>query len=251
MPIRIRSGRDGLGIIVAVIVVMGGLPSMSPAQGITIPRYRGPLSPSETLSISFPGMHYDPVDTPLLWTRSGDIVIAHWERYSSGDVMGATCQGSGIFILSRQHKTARALSVGEPICQATFAYDGLAVDSSVQWVIYSAAHPLPNARLVRINLRTGHGDSLSTACSFVEYPAFSRDNQSVAGTEWCFGRSNVRASLFIAHSDGSNPRRIAVADSVGIYAPSWSPDDKFIAFGLDTLSRTWINIWDVATGEPG
>jgi hypothetical protein len=233
-----------LGLVIALMV---GLQGTSSAQGIIIPRYRGPISPPETLS--FPGMHYDPVDIPLLWTRTGEIVIAHRESYSnSGDVIGGTCDGSGIFILSLQHKTTRSLSVGKPVCQATLADYGLAIDSSVQWVIYTT-HSLPSAWLVRINLRTGHSDSLSTGCSYVEYPALSRDNKWVAGTGWCFGRSNVQASLYIAHSDGSNPRRIAVADSVGIWAPSWSPDDKFIAFGLDTLSRTWINIWDVATGK--
>ena len=51
-----------------------------------------------------------------------------------------------------------------------FRTHGLTVDLSVQWVIY-AVHLLHSARLVRINLRTGHSDSLSTGCSYVEYPS--------------------------------------------------------------------------------
>lgn len=93
-----------LGLVIALMV---GLQGTSSGQGISIPKYRGPVSPLETLSVSFPGMHYDPVDTPLLWTRTGEIVIAHGERYSSGDVIGATCGGSGIFVLSLHHRTVR------------------------------------------------------------------------------------------------------------------------------------------------
>jgi hypothetical protein len=42
-----------LGLVIALMV---GLQSTSSAEGISIPRYRGPVSPPETLS--FPGMHY-------------------------------------------------------------------------------------------------------------------------------------------------------------------------------------------------
>jgi hypothetical protein len=98
-----------------MIVLMLGLQGASFAQVISIPRYRSPISPPETLSLSFPGMHYDPVDTPLLWTRTGEIVIAHAEHYSSGDVMSATCGGSGIFARALQRGTARSLFAGKSI----------------------------------------------------------------------------------------------------------------------------------------
>ena len=113
MPLR-------LGLVIALMV---GLQGTSSAQGISIPRYRGPVSPAETLSLQ--GMHYDPVDIPLLWTRTGEIVIAHEEHYSSGDVMGSICTGSGIFTLSLQHKTVRFLSVGDPV--------SLAIPALSQW----------------------------------------------------------------------------------------------------------------------
>lgn len=235
-----------LGLVAALMV---GLWNTSFAQAISIPKYSGPISPRE--SVSLQGMHYRPIDTPLLWTQTGEIVIAHEEHYSSGDVVSATCGGSGIFILSPQHGTARSLAVGAPVCEATFSHYGLVVDASIQWVMYTT-HRLPSARLVRINLQTGHSDSLATGCSYVEYLALSRDNKWVAGTGWCFGRSNVQASLFIARSDGSDPHRIAIADSIGIFTPSWSPDDKSIAFVFDSSGKgagDAIGIRDVVSGR--
>ena len=110
----------------------------------------------------------------------------------------------------------------------------------------------PSVPLVRIDLRTGHSDSLSTGCTYLADPALSRDDKWVAGTGWCFG-NNEQASLYIAHSDGSNPHHFVVIDSGEAWTPSWSPDDKSIAFGLDSANgragNNVIVIRDVSNGR--
>ncbi|HXC25720.1 MAG TPA: hypothetical protein VNU46_07385 [Gemmatimonadaceae bacterium] len=122
----------------------------------------------------------------------------------------------------------------------------------MQWVLYTT-YPSLKGNLARIELRTGHSDSLSTGCTYLAYPALSRDDKWVAGTGWCFG-NNEQASLYIAHSDGSNPHHVEVTDSGYAWAPSWSPDDRSVVYEIEYTPRNKtesnaIAIRDVSNGR--
>src|SRR5438445_3128543 len=96
-----------------------------------IPRFHGRLDSRDSRFTK--GMNYDPDDVVLSWTLRDTLIVAHVERYSSYDVFGATCAGSGIVAVPAAGGISRPLALGKPVCDAVLTSDGVAIDPSISW----------------------------------------------------------------------------------------------------------------------
>ncbi|OGF64542.1 MAG: hypothetical protein A2Y62_06860 [Candidatus Fischerbacteria bacterium RBG_13_37_8] len=64
--------------------------------------------------------------------------------------------------------------------------------------------------------------------------------------------SNISGDIWIMNLDGSDKRRITMNDSTSEYYPTWSPDDRYIAYcvTLDEKAPNWsLWIMNIETGE--
>jgi len=174
--------------------------------------------------------NYDPVDVPLSWTKAGGLVILHDERYSSHDVMGSSCRGSGLFALPDGGAPARALSVGAPACYADGA---VAVAPDGTWAVFSQRMLPNNSGLARLEIATSRLDTLPTACAvYLQGPAISPDGARIAAVGLCRDRDQEHWTLYVMNRDGSGLRPLSThpADQA---APSWAPGGDHLAAGQD------------------
>lgn len=219
-----------------------------PSQsGAIVPRDAGPLAEAERY---ISRMHYDPSDAALAWTKDKGILIAHVERYSSGDVSSARCEGSGIFSVNVTTSAVRALATGAPTCGAADEYGGVGISSDGGWIIYSARTLPNNERLVKIDLATQREDSLPMTCKiYFEHPAVSPDGHWIAGDGQCMNRDEPWG-LYMMRDDGSNLQRIDPNDSTKIRSPTWDPTASYLVF-QETAKASgaipYIATWDLSS----
>lgn len=225
------SHRATLSAVIAVILSSCRGPD---AQGAsTIPRFRGDLDSVDGRFVE--GMNYDPTDIALAWTDTGTIIVAHAERYSSADVFSGTCAGSGVFAVPSNGGTPKPLVVGASVCDAVLKSQGLAVDPSAQWLVYSV-HLLPNnSGLVRLDLRTARAETLSTGCRvYLDHPSISRDGRLIAAIGLCRNREQPDWGAYVLRADGSGLRDVAHGIPFAETAPAWSPDASQLLLGGPT-----------------
>jgi Tol biopolymer transport system component len=209
-----------------------------------IPRFTGRLDAEESSYIM--GMPYRPSDHPVAWTPGGELIVAHGERYASGDVVGGTCSGSGFFAVREGGGTARSIRTGAPACYA-LTEDGYSYGSGS--VVYSARVEPNNSVLVRLDLATGRTDTLRTACPvYLEDPAVSPDGTRIAARGLC-GRDQEEYGLYLMNADGSGLRELFRAP----WHPSaaWSPDGRrlVVTRTLDRGVRPLLSIVDTSGRE--
>jgi hypothetical protein len=128
----------------------------------------------DTASRAVRGMRYDPVDHPLRWLSDSALIVSHVEHYSYADVGRTTCDGSGIFLVSATGRgSVKTVATNRAVCDAIMG-NGVTVDPSGHWIVYSV-HVLPNnSRLVRLGFDVGRPDTLQTGCAvYHEYPSLS------------------------------------------------------------------------------
>ena len=195
----------------------------------TIPRYRGQLTPDDARFIT--RMNYDPFDAPFAWLPTDQILIGHSEVYSSADVFSRTCAGSGFYWVSLTTGITRAVSIGEPACEAASAHDGAAADPQGRWIVYSASVPINSSRLFRLDLPSSRIDTLRTGCRiYHDQPAVSRDGRLIAGRGLCRDRNQDYYRIYVTGADGSGLRPISTSESASDEMPAWSPDGRHIVF---------------------
>jgi len=99
--------------------------------------------------------------------------------------------------------------------------------------------------IITVPLEKGDARNLTNSPGSREHdPIWSPDGQSIA---W-FSDASGEYSLMIAPQDGlSQPREIKIPSPTFYYAPTWSPDSKYVAF-TDHLQQLWMI--DVASGKP-
>jgi dipeptidyl aminopeptidase/acylaminoacyl peptidase len=217
-----------MGLSVRLITIATVVCSPCANAQTIIPAATGRLDPAEARDIQ--GMRYHPVDRPLRWLSNGTLIVAHVEQYSYADVSGRTCKGSGIFVVSANGKGAvEPLAIGRAGCDAITG-NGVAVDPTGHWILYSV-HVLPNnSRLVRLDLDAGRPDTLQTVCAiYHEYPSVSPSGRQVAAHGMCRERAGEFA-IYLSDADGSHLRRVIATDSVSNEQPDWSPDGAHLTF---------------------
>jgi Tol biopolymer transport system component len=189
----------------------------------SVPRYVGPVDSSVIRR-----MPYRPVDRPLVWQSTGDLVISHVEFYSYADMVGSTCEGTGVYRIAPDG-TVTALATGRPLCDPhDLSGAGLAVDRDVRWIVRSSSVGGASMRLVRFDLGTLRVDTLSTECSFdLQAPAVSPDGRRVVVLGAC--RYDDRLGVFIAQLDSTPSRRLTPRGHNEYEDPAWSPDGARIA----------------------
>jgi Tol biopolymer transport system component len=197
--------------------------STIPLRTSTIPRFRGELDSADARFTK--GLHYDPVDVALAWTRAGTIIVAHYEHYSLADVFSGTCAGSGIFAVPAGGGPVSPLVVGRPVCEAFPRQYGVAVDPSANWLVYSVSIPPNNSALVKLSLRTKTVHVLSTGCrAYLQNPSVSPDGRFISAIGICRSREQPDWATYILRSDGSELRGLALDVPIDQSAPGWSPD---------------------------
>lgn len=169
-------------------------------------------------------MNYTPVDIALAWTNADTIIVAHSESYNYADVYSETCAGSGIFMVSATGGLVRPVAVGSAVCDGLFLDEGIAIDPSGNWLVYSARTLPNNSVLVKLMLRTGHADTLPIACHpYLEHPSVSPDGNAIATIGLC-NRKQRDWGAYVLHSDGSGLRDLAEGVGFKETAPAWSND---------------------------
>ena len=201
-------------------------------QGAVIPRWQGVPDTSEGRYLE--GLKYDPADRALAWEASGRLVVEHRETYSSHDVYGSTCGGSGLFAVYPDD-TSRApapIATGSPACRLLSHTTGVSLRPGGREVAVGGHIPVNDSRVVRYDLITGDTAVLPAPCDdpwgAVE-PAWSPTGDHLVFTSGC-GHPSGREALFLSRPDGSAARRIAPEDTVGEEQPAWSADGRWIAF---------------------
>jgi Tol biopolymer transport system component len=76
---------------------------------------------------------------------------------------------------------------------------------------------------------------------FVRYPDLNSD-----GSKLVF---NFQGDIWLANSDGTDPRRMTIHESYD-YVPLWSSDDKSIAFSSNRFGNNDIFLLPAAGGLP-
>jgi dipeptidyl aminopeptidase/acylaminoacyl peptidase len=214
--------------LVAIALAVGICNSPCTAQ-VAVARYKGPLDTSETRWTN--GLRYDPVDLPLQWRSSSELLIAHLEGYSFADVGGSTCGGTGIFRVAPNGRgTATPLAVGQPACDAIRSSDGLTIDPEGRWIVYSVHVPVNSSRLVRLELGTTRADTLPTSCTVdLRHPSISPDAQRVAVHGLC-RRNDEEYNIYLMRADDSTLRPLNQPDGFSHEDPAWSPDGARLTF---------------------
>jgi tol-pal system beta propeller repeat protein TolB len=93
-------------------------------------------------------------------------------------------------------------------------------------------------RLVAVDVATGTATTISTA-SMPSAPAYSRDGKQIA---FCSTETGD-AEIYIARSDGSQPRRATFNPGIDT-APSWSPSGDRIVFTSDRCGKPQLFLMD-------
>ncbi len=201
-------------------------------QGAVIPRWLGTPDTSEARYIE--GMNYDPADRAVAWEASGRLVVEHRETYSSFDVYGSTCGGSGLFAVYPDDTARRPRPIvsGSPTCSLLSHTTGVSLRPGGREIAVGGHLPVNDARVVRFDLTTGDTVVLPAPCDdpwgAVE-PAWSPVGDYLVFTSGCEHPSG-REALFLSRPDGTAPRRIGSPDTVGEEQPAWSPNGGWIAF---------------------
>lgn len=189
------------------------------------------------------GMNYDPVDRPLSWTPDG-VLIAHIERYSSADVFGSTCDGSGFYRVLETGRVDRILT-GRPACVAAES-ERVAVMPGGRRVIFSARREVNRSGLYILDLSTGVMDSLPLDCSiYLENPAISRTGAWVAGDGMCDSRQDSWG-IHLFSVDGAERVSLNSHQNWSYREAAWAPDESRIVFGRDSAGLT---VYNRGTGE--
>ena len=191
----------------------------------SVPRYDGPLDSASRRVIH---MEYRPVDLPLRWRSTGDLIISHVESYSFADMGGATCEGSGIYRISTEGQLT-ALATAHPACDASDG-ESPAVDPDGRWVAYVVSTNVLGSRLVRLDLGTMRADTLLTPdANYFSSPAVSPDGRCIAIEAMRPGRGDA-SFIFIMGSDGAGFHRLTRALRGDRHDVAWSPDGTRLAF---------------------
>jgi Tol biopolymer transport system component len=217
-------------IVAALLVVVACQGSLA-QRAIVIPRYRGrPDTASERYMRYMRGMNYDPTDWPIVWPTADTLIVAHVEHYSDADVAAATCGGSGLFAIPLSAGSARPLAVGEPLCRAVEG-NGIALDRSSGLAFASVNVPVNQSKLVRIRLRDGAMDTISTACRvYAEDVDVSTDGARLVFRGLCSGRDQENWELYTIGSDGQALRQVRGEPGYDSYTPRWSADGRRLAY---------------------
>jgi len=187
------------------------------------------------------------MDHALAWTNQDVILVAHLERYSYADVVGALCEGSGIFSIDLETGVVHAISTAAPMCDAVDERDGPSVAPDGQWAVYSARTPQHGKRLVKSYLTKHREDTVKTTCvGDFEHPAVSADGRWIAGNGYC-SNWHEGSNLLLMRSDGSDVQQIHIGDSIFVHTPTWDPTGRYVAFEENENRPTApsIAIWDV------
>jgi Tol biopolymer transport system component len=76
-------------------------------------------------------------------------------------------------------------------------------------------------------------------------PQFSHNGRQVAFQSWRSGTQEI----WVSSSDGTNPQRLTHFDGPITGSPSWSPDDRRLAFDSRSNGRSHIFVMDVGGGS--
>jgi len=173
-------------------------------------------------------MAYAPLDMPLRWLSSGELLVMHTEEYNSADVYESTCGGTGVFAVpSSGRGVARSVVVGERACKAAGAF-GADIDPMGNTLVYSVLVSSNKSTLVRLDLRDTRIDTLRTGCAMYDL-AFSRDGRSIASHGLCGARDD-NYEIYIMTADGRGLHRVGAPDSANRETPTWSANGARLAF---------------------
>jgi tricorn protease-like protein len=149
------------------------------------------------------------------------------EWFAANDVAVSTCAGTGLFVVPfTSGGVARALHVGEPLCDALRGPDvGVAPGPHGHRVVYSRSGAANTAQLVSLDLRGADARVISDHCSpSAREPAISPDGRMIAMSGLCDGRDQRESAVYVATIEGASRRRVIGGDTVSARMPAWSPD---------------------------
>ena len=197
-----------------------------------IPRYREHTETFEFGKVQ--GMRYDPRDIPLTWLDDSSIVIAHQERYSIGGTTGATCSGSGIFVVPAipDARAARPLVGGKAVCEALESRDGMAAAPAADWFVY-AVNRRGARSLLTHDISSDSVREIQAACTVeLEQPSVSRDGRWVAAVGICSPGQTAWA-VYVLRADGTRLREVSALKDLVRTSPAWSPDGRRLVLQRD------------------
>jgi Tol biopolymer transport system component/DNA-binding winged helix-turn-helix (wHTH) protein len=97
-------------------------------------------------------------------------------------------------------------------------------------------------------IRLADGSSRRVANLLARQARYSPDGKRIAFTT---GGIRAPGSLWLASSDGSNPRRLLERKDLEIVVPCWSPDAARIAFGQRNRATQQANAWEIGDDGTG
>lgn len=228
-----------LPILLAFLGIACG-PGIHRQGGAVIPRYEG--APDNTEARYLRGMRYDPQDVAVEWRHIDTLLIAHRDRYSSGDVSGAACGGTGIFAVALSSEQVRPLGLGAPVCRALLAAGGHTLDPTGAVVFASVYSPINMSRLVRVKLPNGPLDTLQVACEvYAKEPDLAPNGDDLVFKGLCSGRDQPHYELYVVRRSGEELRQLPGQAGYDAGNPRWSPDGRRLVYVRTKLDNSGWN----------
>ncbi len=167
---------------------------------------------------------------PWSWSPDGARIAVHTNRELNDEVYTMAADGSDFRRLTRDFA---------PDTMPAWSPDGTAI-------VFARGAPA-NSDLYRMDADGSNATQLTDLEGYEHSPTWSPDGESIAfvrgeGNPRVFGESGA---LWVMGADGSDPR-LLLDQPIG--APSWSPDERWIAFESRDEDMTRIRVFDLDNG---
>jgi Tol biopolymer transport system component len=164
---------------------------------------------------------------PIAWQRDGKLIYSRVVKWVSGDVAQPRCDGTGLFTID-ENGHERVWKATKTLCDILWHVQRVNLTPDGGSLLY--ADDLHGGEIVRLDLDRDDTSIVRKTCvPHLSSPSWSTNANRIAFTANCPDPN--RWQLFTMGSDGSNA---APLDTLGDHGmadnPSWSRDDRFVAF---------------------